>query len=86
MEFTARALFPYFQCYSSTGLRLVLREVYCMGLASIPSVLLRLLVYDWYYVEFTARALFPYFYYYSVYWFTTGTACILLQGLCSRFQ
>jgi hypothetical protein len=38
----------------STGSRLVLQQVYCMGLAPILQVLLRLLVHDWYYVEFTA--------------------------------
>jgi hypothetical protein len=44
-----------------------------MGLAPILPILLRLLVYDWYYVEFTASASSQYFQYYSVYWFTTST-------------
>jgi hypothetical protein len=44
-----------------------------MGLAPILLVLLRLLVYDWYYVEFTEEALLFYFQYYSIYWFTTST-------------
>jgi hypothetical protein len=35
----------------STGSRLVLRLVYYMGLALILSVLLYLLVRDWYYVQ-----------------------------------
>jgi hypothetical protein len=51
-----------------------------MGLAPILPVLLRLLVYDWYYMEFTAWAMLPYLQYYSFYWFTTGTAWSLLHG------
>jgi hypothetical protein len=45
----------------STSSRLVLRGVYCMGLAPILLVLLCLLVYDWFYMEFTASVLLPYF-------------------------
>jgi hypothetical protein len=51
-----------------------------MGLTPILLVLLHLPVHDWYYMESTARALYPHFQYYSVYWFTTGTTCSLLQG------
>jgi hypothetical protein len=32
-----------------------------MGLTPIPPALLRVLVYDWYYVEVTAWASLPYF-------------------------
>jgi hypothetical protein len=63
-----------------TGLRLVLCGVYCMGFAPILLVLLRLLVYDCYYIEFTAWASLPYFQYNSVYWFTTGIRASLLKG------
>jgi hypothetical protein len=38
----------------STGLRLVLRRLYCMGFAPILPVQLHLLVYNLYYVEFTS--------------------------------
>jgi hypothetical protein len=65
---------------SFTSSRLVLRGVYCMGLAPILPVLLLLLVHDWYYVEFTAWGSLWYFQYYSVYWFTTSTTCNLLKG------
>jgi hypothetical protein len=68
----------------STGLRLVLRGVYCMGLTPVPPVLLHLLVYVWYYVEFTAWASLPYLKYNSVYWFTTGIHASLLKGPCSH--
>jgi hypothetical protein len=68
----------------STGSRLVLRRVYCMGLAHILPVLLYLLVHDWYYVQFTARLSLPYYQYYSVYWFTTSTTWRLLKGLRSH--
>jgi hypothetical protein len=44
---------------SFTGLRLVLRGVYCMGLAPILSVLLRLLVHDWYYMQVCWTGLAP---------------------------
>jgi hypothetical protein len=64
----------------STGSRLILRRVYCMGLAPILSVLLSLLVHDWYYIEFTAWASLLYFQHYSVYWFTTGTTWSFLHG------
>jgi hypothetical protein len=37
--------------------QLVLRGVYCMGPAPRLTVLLLLLVHDWFYVEFTAWAL-----------------------------
>jgi hypothetical protein len=45
----------------STTSKLVLRSVYCMGLAPVLSLLVHLLVHDWYYVEFTAWASLPYF-------------------------
>jgi hypothetical protein len=61
-----------------------MHRVYCMGIAPILPVLLLLLVNDWYYVEFTVWASLPYLQYYSVYWFTTGTTCSLLQGYRSH--
>jgi hypothetical protein len=68
----------------ATGSRLVLPRVYCMGLAPILPVLLRLLVHDWYYNKFTAWALPPYSKSYSVYWFMTGTTLSLLHEPCSH--
>jgi hypothetical protein len=62
-----------------TSLRLILHGVYCMGLAPILPLQLRLLVHDWYYMKFTAWASLPYFQYYSIYWFTTGTTSSLLH-------
>jgi hypothetical protein len=67
-----------------TGLRLVLCGVYCMGFAPILLVLLRLLVYDCYYIEFTAWASLPYFQYNSIYGFTTGIHASLLKGARSH--
>jgi hypothetical protein len=55
---------PFFHTYSttpSTGSRLVLRRVYCMGPAPILTLLLHLLVHVWYYVELTLLALLPFF-------------------------
>jgi hypothetical protein len=49
-----------FSTTPSTGFRLVLHRVYCMGLTPILPVLLHLLVFDWYFVEFPAWALLPY--------------------------
>jgi hypothetical protein len=46
----------------------------------ILPVLLRLLVYDLYYVEFTAWAFLLYFQYYSIFWFTSSTTWSLLHG------
>jgi hypothetical protein len=51
----------------STGSPLVLRGVYCMGLAPILPVLFHLLVHDWYYVQFIAMASLSHFQYYFVY-------------------
>jgi hypothetical protein len=51
-----------------------------MGLAPILPVLLRLLVYDWYYMELTAWASLLYLQYYSIYWFTIGTTWSLMHG------
>jgi hypothetical protein len=64
----------------STGSRLVLHGVYCMDLAPILPLLLRLLVHDWYNLEFTAWSSHPYFHYYSVYSFTTSSMWSLLHG------
>jgi hypothetical protein len=55
-----------------------------MSLAPILPVLLRLLIYDWYYMEFTARALLPYCQCYSVYWFMISTTWSLLKGFRSH--
>jgi hypothetical protein len=44
-----------------TSLRLVLRVVYSMGLAPTLSILLRLLIHDWYYVQVTDGGSLPYF-------------------------
>jgi hypothetical protein len=64
----------------STSSRLVLRRVYCIGLAPILPVLLHLLVPDWYYIEFTAWTSLLYCQSYSVYWLMTGTTWSLLHG------
>jgi hypothetical protein len=45
----------------STTSSLLLHGIYCTSLAPILSLLLRLLIHDWYYMDFTAWASLPYF-------------------------